>query len=122
MKNLLRQNKIRERKIFSNIMAFAIIGSLLMIAGPLPTTTINKVVYAQQSDPGSVLELAAANIPIDIPLIKGYVNGKEMYVIATDASDKETADLITNKTGFKANVAPVLSKTPTDVLGQAIPL
>ena len=42
-----------------------------------------------------------------------------MYVIATDISDKETADLITNKTGFKANFAPILSKTPTDVLEQA---
>jgi hypothetical protein len=41
-----------------------------------------------------------------------------MNIIATDASDKETADLITNITGFKANVAPVLSKTPTDVLAQ----
>ncbi len=113
MKNLL-PNK-RNVKIFSNVMAFAIIGSLLMIASPLLT---NKIVYAQ-SDQSSVLKLYAANIPIDIPLIKGYVNGKEMYVIATDASDKETADLITNKTGFKANVAPVLSKTPTDVLAQA---
>lgn len=116
MKNLLQLNK-RDAKNFSNVMAFAIIGSLLMITGPLLTT--NKIVYAQQSDPSSVLKLAAANIPIDIPLIKEYVNGKEMYTIATDASDKETADLITNKTGFKANVAPVLSKTPTDVLGQA---
>jgi hypothetical protein len=88
-----------------------------MIAGPI--LTANKIVYAQQYDPVSALKLYAANIPIDIPLIKGYVNGKDMYVIATDASDKETADLITNKTGFKANVAPVLSKTPTDVLGQA---
>jgi hypothetical protein len=118
MKNLLRQNK-RELKIFSSVMAFAIIGSLLLIAGPLLTTTTHKVAYAQQSDPGSVLKLYAANIPIDIPLIKGYANGKEMYVIATDVSDKETADLITNNTGFKVNVAPVLSKTPTDVLGQA---
>lgn len=96
-------------------MVFTIIGSLLMISSPLTT---NKVAYAQ-SDPGSVLKLAAANIPIDIPLIKEYVNGKEMYVIVTDVSDKETADLITNKTGFKANFAPVLSKTPTDVLAQA---
>ncbi len=112
MKNL-RLNK-KDVK-FSTIMTFAIISLLIMIAGPLTT---NKVAYAQQSDPGSVLKLASANIPIDIPLLKGYVNGKEMYFIATDSSDKETADLITNKTGFKANVAPVLSKTPTDVLAQ----
>ena len=98
-------------------MAFAIISFLLLIAGPLPTT-INKIAYAQQSDLDSVLKLYAANIPIDIPIIKGYVNGKEMYVIVTDASNKESADLIINKTGFKANLAPVLSKTPTDILGQ----
>ena len=66
MKNLLRQNK-REQKIFSNIMTFAIIGSLLMIADPLLTP--NKIAYAQ-SEPGSVLKLASANIPIDIPLLK----------------------------------------------------
>jgi hypothetical protein len=117
MKNLLQLNKGKNVKIFLTIMAFAIIGSLLMITGP--STAINKVAYAQQSDLGSVLKLYAANIPIDIPLIKEYVNGKEMYVIATDVSDKEMADLITNKTGFKANFAPVLSKTPTDVLSQA---
>ena len=115
MKNILSNNR-NDVKIFSTVAAFAVIGLLLMVAGPLTT---NKVVYAQQSDPDSVLKLYAANIPIDIPLIKGYVNGKEMYVIVTDASDKETAILITNKTGFKTNVAPVLSKTPTDVLAQA---
>ncbi|MGI9010310.1 MAG: DUF7482 domain-containing protein [Nitrososphaeraceae archaeon] len=113
MNNILENKK--DVKIFSAIAISVIIGSMLMIAGPLTT----KLAYAQQLDPGSVLKLAAANIPIDIPLIKGYVNGKEMYVIATDASDKETADAITNITGFKANVAPVLSKTPTDVLAQA---
>jgi hypothetical protein len=69
MKNL-RLNK-KDVK-FSTIMTFAIISSLLMIVGPLTT---NKVAYAQ-SDPGSVLKLASANIPIDIPLLKEYVNGK----------------------------------------------
>ena len=60
---------------------------MLMIAGPL---TANKLAYSQQQvEPGSVLKLAAANVPIDIPLIKGYVNGKEMYIVATDASDKK---------------------------------
>ncbi|HJU59081.1 MAG TPA: hypothetical protein VJ583_04985 [Nitrososphaeraceae archaeon] len=113
MNNLLEKKK--DVKIFSVVVVSIIIGSMLMIAGPLTT----KLVYAQQVEPGSVLKLYAANIPIDIPLIKGYVNGKEMYVIATDVSDKETADAITNKTGFKANVAPVLLQTPTDILAQA---
>jgi hypothetical protein len=116
MKDLQIQSK-KSMKKFSAIITFVIIGSLIMITGPL--TTI-KDIYAQQTaDPGSILKLYAANIPIDIPLIKGYVNGKEMYVIATDASDKETADAITNITGFKVNVAPVLAKTPLEVLSQA---
>lgn len=75
MNNLLEKKK--DVKIFSVIAVSVIIGSMLMIAGPLTTTT--KLAYAQQADPGSILNLAAANIPIDIPLIKGYVNGKEIY-------------------------------------------
>ncbi|MGD1836709.1 MAG: DUF7482 domain-containing protein [Nitrososphaeraceae archaeon] len=58
------------------------------------------------------------NVPIDIPLIKGYVDGTEIYYIATDSSDLETAEKITELTGFKVNYAPILSKTPKEVAGQ----
>ncbi|MCD6036668.1 MAG: hypothetical protein K0S67_552 [Nitrososphaeraceae archaeon] len=66
----------------------------------------------QQPGPGSVLKLSRANVPIDIPLMKGYENGNEIFFIATDASNEKTADIITNKTGFKANFAPILAQTP----------
>lgn len=66
----------------------------------------------QQPGPGSVLKLSRANIPIDIPLTKGYENGNEIFFIATDASNEKTAAMITNKTGFKANFAPILAQTP----------
>jgi hypothetical protein len=66
----------------------------------------------QQPGPGSVLKLSRANIPIDIPLTKGYENGNETFFIATDASNEKTAAMITNKTGFKANFAPILAQTP----------
>ena len=113
MNNLVKKKDLKVLGIATSIF----LGMMLVLAGPLNI----KLTYAaqQQVAPGSVLKLSSANVQIDIPLIKGYVNGKEMYVIATDASDKESAALITNLTGFKVNVAPVLSKTPEDVLGQA---
>lgn len=85
---------------------------MIIIASSLNT----KSVYAQ-TDPESLLNLYASNVPIDIPLIKGYVNEEEIYVIATDASDNETANKITEFTGFKANIASILAQTPNP--GQA---
>jgi hypothetical protein len=69
--------------------------------------------------PGSVLKLSQANIALDIPLMKGYENGHEIFFIATDASDNQTASAITNQTGFKVNVASVLAKTPESARNQA---
>lgn len=69
--------------------------------------------------PGSVLKLSQANVALDIPLMKGYENGNEVYFIATDASDNQTATQIANETGFKVNFAPIITKTPEAARGQA---
>jgi hypothetical protein len=69
--------------------------------------------------PGSVLKLSQANVALDIPMMKGYENGHEIFFIATDASDNKTAAQITNETGFKVNFAPILAQTPEAVRGQA---
>jgi hypothetical protein len=53
---------------------------------------------------GSVLKLSNANVEIDIPLMKGYENGNEIFFIATDASDNQTAAQITNETDFKVTL------------------
>jgi hypothetical protein len=68
--------------------------------------------------PGSVLKLSQANIGLDIPLMKGYENGREIFFIATDASDNKTAAMMTNETGFKVNFAPILVQTPEAARGQ----
>jgi hypothetical protein len=79
--------------------------------------------FAQQAsaetEMGSVLKLARTNVAIDIPLQKGYENGNEMYFIATDASDEETAAYATNLTGFKVNYAPALAQTPDPARAEA---
>jgi hypothetical protein len=52
-------------------------------------------------------------------MMKGYQNGREIFFIATDASDNQTAATITNQTGFIVNVSPVLSKITEPALNQA---
>lgn len=70
------------------------------------------------AEPGSVLKLSSASILMDIPLIKGYENGNEIFFIGTDVSDEGVATMLTNLTGFKVNFAPLLAQTPEDALGQ----
>jgi hypothetical protein len=87
------------------------------------STQQQEQIFAQQSrvesEPGSVLRLARTNVPIDIPLLKGYENGNELYFIATDVSDEKTAAFATNLTGFKVNYAPALAQTPQTARVQA---
>ncbi|HKY53447.1 MAG TPA: hypothetical protein VJM08_04035 [Anaerolineales bacterium] len=69
-------------------------------------------------EPGSVLKLSSANVPLNIPLIKGYENENEIFFIGTDVSNEEFAAMGTNWTGFKVNHAPLLAQTPEDARGQ----
>jgi hypothetical protein len=81
-----------------------------------------QVLAQQQQQPsalGSVLKLSRTNVPIDIPLLKGYENGNEIYFIATDVSDEKTAADATNMTGFEVNYAPLLTQTPESARAQA---
>lgn len=74
-------------------------------------STVNSATAMLQ---GSVLKLSNANVEIDVPLMKGYENGNEIFFIATDVSDNQTATQITNATGFKVNFAPLLARTPEE--------
>ena len=74
--------------------------------------------HQQDQPPGYILKLAKANVPIDIPLSKGYIDGNIAYFIATDASDKHAVSSITNNTGFPVNYAPLLNNTPESIRGQ----
>jgi len=92
-------------------------------AAAATVSPLQQQVFAQQvteeTEPGSVLKLARTNVPIDIPLLKGYENGNEIYFIATDVSDEKTAAFATNLTGFKVNYAPALAQTPDSARDQA---
>jgi hypothetical protein len=106
------------RSITLIIAAFLLTATIVL--GPIATLQQQQEVLAQQpSDLGSVLKLSRTNVPIDIPLLKGYENGNEIYFVATDVSDEKTAADGTNFTGFEVNYAPLLAQTPESARAQA---
>src|SRR5919197_4739556 len=88
-------------------------------AGQNNTTSPQVNNMTARAEPGSALKLSSASVPINVPLEKGYENGSDFFFIATDVSDEQTAKMLTNKTGFKVNFAPLLAKTPEDARSQA---
>ena len=54
---------------------------------------------------------------VEIPVSKGYVDGKIAYFVATDASDKKAVESIANNTGYEINFAPILAQTPESERG-----
>ena len=107
----------RNRKTAIEMLFLVVFFSMIT----MPILGANAQTQSQSnmsSQTSSVLKLANTNVPIDIPLHKGYENGNEIYFIATDVSDKNTASLLTNKSDFKVNYAPILSQTPESAKGQ----
>jgi hypothetical protein len=90
-------------------MAFCIMSAVLS-----PTTfslfVSQQNAMAQQETPKTA--------SIEIPLSKGYVDGKIAYFIATDASDEQAVKSIMNNTGFPINYAPILAQIPESQRGQ----
>jgi len=84
-------------------------------AGQNNTTSPQNI---SSAEPGSVLKLSSASVLMDIPLMRGYENGNEIFFIGTDVSDEDVATMLTNLTGFKVNFAPLLAQTPQDARGQ----
>ncbi|MGI0019203.1 MAG: DUF7482 domain-containing protein [Nitrososphaera sp.] len=57
-------------------------------------------------------KLARTNVPVTLPLTRGFVNGSEVFYISTEASDKGLADHLTNVTGSRVAYSPALAAAP----------
>jgi hypothetical protein len=104
----------KKYPIMLSPISIAVLVAMIALS-PMVSQQQQRILAQQEQEhprPGSVLKLSRANVPIDIPLMKGYENGNELFFIATDASNERTAAMITNKTGFKANFSPILAQTP----------
>ena len=113
-------NHNRREKILVKNRTITVSVLVIIIASSSLITILNQALaQPEQAKLGSVLKLSRASIPIDIPLVKGYENGNEIFFIATDVSDERIAEMATNLTGFKVNFSPLLAQTPESALGQA---
>ncbi|MGI0029907.1 MAG: DUF7482 domain-containing protein, partial [Nitrososphaera sp.] len=74
----------------------------------------------QMMDGGSMMEkpvkLTETNLPVTIPLTRGFVDGNEVFYISTEASDLDIASHLTNLTGFRVVYTPSLARTPASAL------
>ena len=62
--------------------------------------------------------LSDTNLPVDIPLTMGYVDGHEVFYVSTEASVKEVANHLTDLTGFRVAYTPALALSPEESLAQ----
>ena len=62
--------------------------------------------------------LSNVNLPLDIPLTMGYVDGNEVFYISTEASVEGVANHLTDLTGFRVVYTPALEYTPEESLAQ----
>ena len=72
--------------------------------------------YTKTLDHMLVQNLTKTNVPVTIPLTRGYVNGFEVYYISTEASDKGLANHLTNFTHSRVSFAPALKNAPPQSL------
>lgn len=61
-------------------------------------------------------KLTETNLPVTIPLTRGFADGSEVFYISTEASDKGLASHLTNITGFRVVHTPALANTPASAL------
>ncbi|MFY9799067.1 MAG: hypothetical protein WAJ93_25555, partial [Candidatus Nitrosopolaris sp.] len=80
--------------------ALASVHSVSVFAAAL-TNSSNNITSINQTKTSAhmlVQNLTKTNVPVTLPLTRGYVNGFEVFYISTEASDQGLADHLTNFT------------------------
>ncbi|MFQ5440496.1 MAG: hypothetical protein ACE5DL_03435 [Nitrosopumilaceae archaeon] len=67
-----------------------------------------------EKDPS--LLLSKTNVPATLPMHKGIYNSSSVFYIITDSSDQELGNKITEKQGWKVELAPPIAKAPETAL------
>jgi hypothetical protein len=106
-------SRINEKQ--SMVIVHLVAMVFCMMSALLSSTTFSLFV-SQQNAMAQQDTLKTASI--EIPLSKGYVDGKIAYFIATDASDEQAVKSIMNNTGFTINYAPIIAQIPESQRGQ----
>jgi hypothetical protein len=81
-----------------------------------PTEIIMQQIEVEKEKPS--LLLSKTNVPVTIPMHEGIFNSSSVFYIITDSSDQEFAEIITEKQGWKVEVAPPIATAPETTLEQ----
>src|SRR5215472_15687320 len=88
----------------------------VLAAAPSNGSNSSSTSIGQTSVHTIVQNLTKTNVPVTLPLTRGYVNGFEVFYISTEASDKGLADHLTNVTHSRVSYAPALKNAPQQSL------
>lgn len=122
-------NKKIQKNIWETLSVIAILLSAIALVSlstlpngsgidALAATSSSHINDRTQTSPQTLVQnLTKANVPVTLPLTRGYVNGFEVFYISTEASDKGLADHLTNFTHSRVSYTPALRNTPPQSLG-----
>ena len=79
-----------------------------------PTEVIMQKIELQPKEPS--LKLSRANVEAIIPMHVGFHGNETLHYIITDTNDQEHAEKISEKQGWKVEIAPPLATVPEDAL------
>jgi hypothetical protein len=106
----LENRRTRVKAKTATIALIASIIATILIA--LPLTTTKYAIAAPSASLGpTMVKLTAPGSQVVIPLVKGLYDGKDIFLITTETSDKDVKDLIGNSTGSPVNFDPNLTKS-----------
>jgi hypothetical protein len=107
----------KTTNVFPRISVLVVI---VLVAFTLVSVGLNQDSFARvqsgnntttSASNNTAINTATSPSTINLPLSKGFVNGKIAYFVATDASSNQLASSISNTTNFKVNYAPSLANT-----------
>lgn len=81
-----------------------------------PTEMVMQQIEFEQKEPSFLL--SKAKVPATIPMHKGIFNSSSVLYIITDSSDQDLATKITERHGWKVELAPPIGTTPETSLQQ----
>ena len=81
-----------------------------------PTEVIMQKIELQPEEP--TLKLTRSNVEATIPLHMGFYGNETLHYIVTDTNDQEYSEKITQKQGWRVELAPPLENVPEDALGK----
>jgi hypothetical protein len=100
---------------FVSSSALTVGSSISVLAAPSNgSSSINQTTTLAHT---LVQNLTKTNVPVTLPLTRGYVSGFEVFYISTEASDKGLADHLTNLTHSRVSYTPALKNVPPQSLG-----